>query len=50
MRCEDVCPIGADYAVISRSPHRQADLPGGVHRHVVGSIVSIEPALEKAHA
>lgn len=49
MRCEDVCPVGDDYAVISRSPHRQADLPHGVRHHVEAGVVNIEPALGKAH-
>lgn len=49
MRCEDVCPVGADYAVISRSPHRQADLPDGVRHHVEAGVVRIEPAPGKAH-
>ncbi|MSQ70800.1 MAG: hypothetical protein EXR27_05850 [Betaproteobacteria bacterium] len=49
MRCEDVCPVGADYAVISRSPHRQADLPDGVRRHIEAGIVRIEAAPAKAH-
>ena len=44
MRCEDVCPVGADYAVISRSPHRQADLPDGVRYGVAAGVVTIEPA------
>lgn len=44
MRCEDVCPVGADYAVISRSPHRQADLPQGVKRRIEEGVVSVEPA------
>jgi ferredoxin len=48
MRCEDVCPVGADYPVISSSPHRQADLPNGVRRHVEAGVVRIEPALGKA--
>ncbi|MBK6864814.1 MAG: hypothetical protein IPG91_15330 [Ideonella sp.] len=48
MRCEDVCPVGADYAVISRSPHRQADLPDGVRRHVVAGVVEVEPAIGMA--
>jgi ferredoxin len=45
MRCEDVCPVGADYAVISRSPHRQADLPDGVQRRLEAGVVRIEPTL-----
>jgi len=48
MRCEDVCPVGADYAVISRSPHRQADLPDGVRRRIAARVVTIDPARAKA--
>lgn len=50
MRCEDVCPVGADYAVISRSPHRQADLPDGVKRRIAAGVVTIDPARAKAES
>lgn len=50
MRCEDVCPVGADYAIISRSPHRQADLPDGVQRRIAAGVVTIDPARTKAGA
>ncbi|MFN0164462.1 MAG: hypothetical protein ACKVQQ_24765 [Burkholderiales bacterium] len=48
MRCEDVCPVGKDYAVISRSPHRQADLPDGVKHRIADGVVTIFPAQAKA--
>lgn len=32
MACMEVCPVGGDSALVQRSPHRQADLPGGVQR------------------
>ena len=32
MACMEVCPVGEDYALVQRSPHRQADLLGGVQR------------------
>jgi epoxyqueuosine reductase len=37
MACEQVCPVGADYEALQRSPDRQADLPQGVrHRRAAG--------------
>ncbi len=32
LACMEVCPVGEDYASVQRSPHRQADLPGGAQR------------------
>jgi ferredoxin len=32
LACMEVCPIGEDYALVQRSPHRQGDLAGGVRR------------------
>lgn len=49
MRCEDVCPVGADCASISGSPHRQADLPDGVHRHVADGVVTVESKPQRRH-
>jgi ferredoxin len=40
--CAQVCPVGADYAAIQRSPHRQADLPEGVRYHRVNGWVAVE--------
>jgi epoxyqueuosine reductase len=41
MACMEVCPVGEDYARIQQSPHRQADLPGGVRRTPAGGRVMI---------
>ncbi|MBX5491456.1 MAG: hypothetical protein IRZ14_09870 [Chloroflexi bacterium] len=37
LACEQVCPVGEDYAALQRAPERQADLPDGVqHRRADG--------------
>ncbi len=41
LACMEVCPVGDDYALVQRSPHRQADLPGGVQRTLVDGRVLI---------
>lgn len=43
MRCEDVCPVGDDYAAIAESPHRRADLPEGVRHKIHAGFVEVEP-------
>jgi epoxyqueuosine reductase len=39
--CEEVCPIGDDYAATQRSPHRQTDLPDGVQHQRADGWVSV---------
>jgi ferredoxin len=41
MACMEVCPVGEDSALFQASPHRQADLPGGVRRALSGGGVTI---------
>jgi len=41
MACMEVCPVGEDYALVQGSPHRQADLPGGVQRTLADGRVLI---------
>lgn len=41
MACLQVCPVGGDYEVISRSPHRRRDLPDGVTRRVADGVVEV---------
>jgi epoxyqueuosine reductase len=40
--CEDVCPVGDDYAATRQSPHRQADLPEGVQQRHDDGWVAIQ--------
>jgi ferredoxin len=40
--CAEVCPVGADYESVQRSPHRQADLPDGVIHGCVDGWVSVQ--------
>jgi ferredoxin len=40
--CEEVCPVGADYESVQRSPHRQADLPDGVRHEREDGWVSVQ--------
>ncbi len=44
MRCMDVCPVGDDYTDLSRSPHRQRDLPAGVQHTIAKGLVQIQTA------
>lgn len=44
LRCLEVCPIGKDCEDLSRSPHRQRDLPDGVTRTVTNGLVQVHPA------
>ena len=41
MACMEVCPVGDDYPRVQNSPHRQADLPGGVQRTLEGGRVLV---------
>lgn len=41
MACMEVCPVGEDYALVQRSPHRQADLPGGVQHTLADGRVTV---------
>ncbi len=41
MACMEVCPVGEDYALVQRSPHRQTDLAGGVQRALADGRVLI---------
>lgn len=42
--CLQVCPVGADYERLQRSPHRQADLPNGVRLRPDGDFIEVEPS------
>lgn len=41
MACMEVCPVGDDATLVQRSPHRAADLPGGVQRTLADGRVVI---------
>ena len=41
LACMEVCPVGEDYALVQRSPHRQADLPAGVQRTLADGRVTL---------
>ncbi|HYU17566.1 MAG TPA: hypothetical protein VEQ11_02620 [Chloroflexota bacterium] len=40
--CVQVCPVGADYERLQRSPRRQAELPGGVQRRIEDGFVLVD--------
>jgi epoxyqueuosine reductase len=42
MACEQVCPVGDDYAALQRSPDRQADLPNGVEHQPADGWVAVQ--------
>jgi len=39
--CTQVCPVGDDYAIVQRSPHRQQDLPVEIPRRIADGEVEI---------
>jgi ferredoxin len=51
LACMEVCPVGEDYVAVQRSPHRQADLPGGAQRTLADGRVLVGWApRKKSHA
>ena len=41
-QCVQVCPVGADYDDLKKSPHRQQDLPENLPRDYSGGFVKVE--------
>lgn len=42
MECTQVCPVGEDYVLLSRSPHRREDLPEALERSVTDGMIEVK--------